>query len=105
MGWIQIMACSGNQRARVFFKQHGWTDEGGMKLEGKYTSRAAEMYKQTLIREVRSLSTPPLNTASTERATPQPPTRLSISTAPSGRLVQRRATFNRRRIPNVQRTE
>ena len=66
------MACSGNQRARVFFKQHGWTDGGGMKLEGKYTSRAAEMYKQTLIREVRSLSTPPLNTASTERNAPAP---------------------------------
>jgi ADP-ribosylation factor GTPase-activating protein 2/3 len=46
------MACSGNQRARVFFKQHGWQDEGGMKLEGKYTSRAAEMYRQTLIKEV-----------------------------------------------------
>ncbi|XP_019058016.1 PREDICTED: probable ADP-ribosylation factor GTPase-activating protein AGD8 isoform X2 [Tarenaya hassleriana] len=44
------MMFGGNNRAQVFFKQHGWTDGG--KIEGKYTSRAAELYKQILAKEV-----------------------------------------------------
>jgi ADP-ribosylation factor GTPase-activating protein 2/3 len=44
------MSYGGNGRARVFFKQHGWTDGG--KIEQKYTSRAAELYKQLLNKEV-----------------------------------------------------
>ncbi|KAK8577701.1 hypothetical protein V6N13_027968 [Hibiscus sabdariffa] len=35
---------------QVFFKQHGWTDEG--KIEAKYTSRAAGLYRQILSKEV-----------------------------------------------------
>lgn len=45
-----MMFFGGNGRARVFFKQHGWTDGG--KIESKYTSRAAELYKQLLAKEV-----------------------------------------------------
>lgn len=44
------MTFGGNNRAQVFFKQHGWTDGG--KIEAKYTSRAAELYKQLLSKEV-----------------------------------------------------
>ena len=44
------MAFGGNSRARTFFKQHGWT-EGG-KIEEKYTSRAADLYRQLLAKEV-----------------------------------------------------
>ncbi|KAK7256155.1 hypothetical protein RIF29_29590 [Crotalaria pallida] len=44
------MSFGGNNRAQVFFKQHGWTDGG--KIEAKYTSRAAELYKQILSKEV-----------------------------------------------------
>lgn len=44
------MSFGGNNRAQVFFKQHGWTDGG--KIEAKYTSRAAELYKQLLSKEV-----------------------------------------------------
>ena len=40
----------GNNRAHVFFKQHGWTDGG--KIEAKYTSRAADLYRQILAKEV-----------------------------------------------------
>lgn len=40
----------GNNRAQVFFKQHGWTDGG--KIEAKYTSRAADLYRQILQKEV-----------------------------------------------------
>lgn len=40
----------GNNRAQVFFKQHGWTDGG--KIEAKYTSRAADLYRQILAKEV-----------------------------------------------------
>ncbi|CAN1356894.1 Probable ADP-ribosylation factor GTPase-activating protein AGD8 [Linum perenne] len=47
---MRIMAFGGNNRAQVFFKQHGWTDGG--KTEAKYTSRAAELYKQILSKEV-----------------------------------------------------
>lgn len=45
-----MMIFGGNNRAHVFFKQHGWTDGG--KIEAKYTSRAAELYRQLLSKEV-----------------------------------------------------
>ena len=45
-----MMSFGGNNRAQVFFKQHGWTDGG--KIEAKYTSRAAELYRQILSKEV-----------------------------------------------------
>ncbi|XP_057478539.1 probable ADP-ribosylation factor GTPase-activating protein AGD8 [Actinidia eriantha] len=47
---LKIMSFGGNNRAQVFFKQHGWTDGG--KIEAKYTSRAAELYRQLLLKEV-----------------------------------------------------
>lgn len=47
---LKMMIYGGNNRAQVFFKQHGWTDGG--KIEAKYTSRAAELYKQILAKEV-----------------------------------------------------
>lgn len=53
---LKMMAFGGNGRARVFFKQHGWTDGG--KIESKYTSRAAELYKQLLAKEVSKSNVP-----------------------------------------------
>lgn len=47
---LKMMAFGGNNRAHVFFKQHGWTDGG--KIEAKYTSRPAELYRQLLSKEV-----------------------------------------------------
>ncbi|KAJ6849938.1 putative ADP-ribosylation factor GTPase-activating protein AGD8 [Iris pallida] len=47
---LKMMTFGGNSRAQVFFKQHGWTDGG--KIEAKYTSRAAELYRQLLSKEV-----------------------------------------------------
>ncbi|KAH6778775.1 ARF-GAP domain 8 [Perilla frutescens var. hirtella] len=47
---LKMMCFGGNNRAQVFFKQHGWTD--GNKIEAKYTSRAAELYRQLLAKEV-----------------------------------------------------
>lgn len=47
---LKNMSFGGNNRAQVFFKQHGWTDGG--KIEAKYTSRAAELYRQLLAKEV-----------------------------------------------------
>ncbi|XP_074588233.1 putative ADP-ribosylation factor GTPase-activating protein AGD8 [Curcuma longa] len=47
---LKTMAFGGNNRAQTFFKQHGWTDDG--KIEAKYTSRAAELYRQLLSKEV-----------------------------------------------------
>lgn len=45
---LQIMAVGGNQRARTFFKQHGWDEIGSDKIEAKYSSRAAQLYKKQL---------------------------------------------------------
>jgi len=56
-GWtpeqLCLMQCGGgNARARAFFAQHGWSStERGMTSQ-KYTSRAAEMYRNQLKREV-----------------------------------------------------
>lgn len=47
---LKTMCFGGNNRAHNFFKQHGWTDGG--KIEAKYTSRAAELYRQILAKEV-----------------------------------------------------
>ncbi|GAB2286628.1 GTPase-activating protein 8 [Dionaea muscipula] len=47
---LKMMCFGGNNRAHIFFKQHGWTDEG--KIEAKYTSRAAELYRELLTKEV-----------------------------------------------------
>ncbi|XP_074270120.1 putative ADP-ribosylation factor GTPase-activating protein AGD8 [Silene latifolia] len=47
---LRTMYFGGNNRAHNFFKQHGWTDGG--KIEAKYTSRAAELYRQILSKEV-----------------------------------------------------
>ncbi|EFH38670.1 hypothetical protein ARALYDRAFT_920754 [Arabidopsis lyrata subsp. lyrata] len=47
---LRAMMFGGNYRAQVFFKQHGWTDNGN--IESKYTSRAADLYRQILAKEV-----------------------------------------------------
>ncbi|CAM8906581.1 unnamed protein product [Rhodiola kirilowii] len=47
---LKTMCFGGNNRAQVFFKQHGWTDGG--RIEAKYNSRAANMYRQLLSKEV-----------------------------------------------------
>ncbi|CAN6302737.1 unnamed protein product [Urochloa humidicola] len=52
---LKMMAFGGNNRAHAFFKQHGWTD--GSKVEAKYTSRAAELYRQILSKEVAKSAT------------------------------------------------
>lgn len=52
---LKMMAFGGNNRAHAFFKQHGWTDGG--KVEAKYTSRAAELYRQILSKEVAKSAT------------------------------------------------
>ncbi|KAM0824977.1 hypothetical protein ACQ4PT_069870 [Festuca glaucescens] len=52
---LKMMVYGGNNRAQAFFKQHGWTDGG--KIEAKYTSRAADLYRQLLRKEVERSST------------------------------------------------
>ncbi|CAA7027802.1 unnamed protein product [Microthlaspi erraticum] len=47
---LRPMMFGGNKRAQVFFKQHGWTDDGA-KVKAKYTSRAADLYRQILAKE------------------------------------------------------
>ncbi|KAI3918496.1 hypothetical protein MKX01_041816 [Papaver californicum] len=47
---LKMISFGGNNRAQAFFKQHGWTDGG--KIEAKYTSRAADLYRQILLKEV-----------------------------------------------------
>lgn len=54
---LKIAAVGGNQRGRTFFKQHGWTELGSDKIEQKYTSRAAQQYKQQLEKDVAKFDT------------------------------------------------
>lgn len=49
---MQTMALGGNNRARAFFKQHGWDEIGSDKIEAKYTSRAAQLYRKQLEKDV-----------------------------------------------------
>eukprot|EP00899_Mesostigma_viride_P025878 jgi/Mesvir1/6475/Mv19549-RA.1 len=52
---LRVMLVGGNQRAQAFFKQHGWSDVGG-KIEAKYTSRGAELYRQQLLKDAAKLA-------------------------------------------------
>lgn len=52
---LALMSVGGNQRARSFFKQHGWDELGSDKIEAKYTSRAAQMYRKQLEKEAQKL--------------------------------------------------
>ncbi len=52
---LRLMAAGGNQRARTFFKQHGWEEVGADKIEAKYTSRAAQLYRRQLERDASRL--------------------------------------------------
>ncbi|CAN0842297.1 Probable ADP-ribosylation factor GTPase-activating protein AGD9, partial [Linum grandiflorum] len=52
---LRILELGGNNRAQAFFKQHGWNDGGKTAssvvtswTRAKYTSRAAELYRQIL---------------------------------------------------------
>ncbi|GBG64880.1 hypothetical protein CBR_g48348 [Chara braunii] len=79
---LKMMALGGNGRARTFFKQHGWTDGG--KIEAKYTSRAAELYKDTLSKEVlksNAVKQTPLQILSSSAPTSSPG--FSLTSAPS----------------------
>ncbi|KAJ1292651.1 hypothetical protein BS78_01G006300 [Paspalum vaginatum] len=71
---LKMMAFGGNNRAHAFFKQHGWTDGG--KVEAKYTSRAAELYRQILSKEV-------AKSATSDSALPSSPVAASEPTKPS----------------------
>lgn len=48
---LATMSVGGNGRARQFFKQHGFSELGQDKIEGKYSSSSAARYRQTLQRE------------------------------------------------------
>jgi len=52
---LRLVAAGGNQRARTFFKQHGWEEVGADKIEAKYTSRAAQLYRRQLERDAARL--------------------------------------------------
>ena len=70
---LRLMSLGGNGRAHVFFKQHGWT-EGG-RIESKYTSRAADLYRQLLGKEVtKSLASVASSVPQKPSAEPQSPT-------------------------------
>lgn len=52
---LRLMAVGGNHRARNFFKQHGWDEIGSDKIEAKYTSRAAQLYRKQLEKDAAKL--------------------------------------------------
>ena len=68
---LKMMSFGGNGRAHLFFKQHGWSDGG--KIESKYTSRAAELYKLLLAKEVaKSAAAAAAPPANVEKPKPKP---------------------------------
>ncbi|WOL19535.1 putative ADP-ribosylation factor GTPase-activating protein AGD8 [Canna indica] len=89
---LKMMTFGGNNRAQVFFKQHGWTDGG--KIEAKYTSRAAELYRQLLTKEVAKSSVEDTGLPSSPVAAAQSPNTLNglpelkISGSPKDNLNQ-----------------
>jgi len=56
---LRAMMLGGNQRAKEFFKQHGWDDTTVQDFEAKYHSRAAKLYHKTLYKEVAAKSDKP----------------------------------------------
>lgn len=52
---LKMMQLGGNGRGRQFFKEHGWTELGSDKIEAKYSSRAAQLYRNLLEKEVNRL--------------------------------------------------
>ncbi|BDA43782.1 probable ADP-ribosylation factor GTPase-activating protein [Coccomyxa sp. Obi] len=56
---LKLMSVGGNGRARQFFKQHGWSELGSDKIEQKYTSRAAQLYRQQLEKDAAKLTAVP----------------------------------------------
>lgn len=72
---LKTMAFSGNNRAHVFFKQHGWTDGG--KIEAKYTSRAAELYRQILTKEVAKSMSEDTSGVNSNTSSPVTPTMVA----------------------------
>lgn len=93
-----MMSFGGNNRAHVFFKQHGWTDGG--KIEAKYTSRASELYRQLLSKEVAKsvaedagLPSSPVASQSTQASNGLPD--VKISEAP------KESSLGRQEVPEV----
>ncbi|KAJ9537055.1 hypothetical protein OSB04_029788 [Centaurea solstitialis] len=84
---LKMMWLGGNNRAQVFFKQHGWNDGG--KIDAKYTSRAAQLYKHLLAKEVAKVSaeanlpSSPTSPKPTEAAIETPSVSLNESTKES----------------------
>ncbi|KAK8360959.1 hypothetical protein V6Z11_A03G006200 [Gossypium hirsutum] len=74
---LKMMIYGGNNRAQVFFKQHGWSDGG--KIEAKYTSRAADLYRQILSKEV-------AKSMAEETGLPSSPVASQSPQAPNGPL-------------------
>jgi hypothetical protein len=55
-----MMENGGNERASQFFKQHGLdSSDATVKIDGKYSSRAAELYREKLRAEVGGVEAPP----------------------------------------------
>ncbi len=47
------MITGGNHKARDFFKQRGWVDEGSDHRKEKYTSKIALQYRMHLEKEMK----------------------------------------------------
>jgi len=60
---FKAMVLGGNQRAREFFKSHGWDDTTVQDFEAKYQSRAAKLYHKTLYKEIAIKSDRPVVTS------------------------------------------
>ena len=56
---LKMMENGGNERGAQFFKQHGLdASDATVKIDGKYNSRAAELYREKLRAEVGGVEQP-----------------------------------------------
>ncbi|KAL8141774.1 hypothetical protein V2J09_014806 [Rumex salicifolius] len=99
---LKTMCFGGNSRAHIFFKQHGWTDGG--KIEAKYTSRASELYRQILAKEVaksaaNDLALPSSPVASQTAQDSNGFSNWSVQEAPKEKVVERKETPELPAIP------
>ena len=73
---ITAMKLGGNERATKFFKEHGWSALQNAKLQDKYTSKAAQLYKQYLAKQVKQElnldSTPTIDSDETHKEAEEP---------------------------------
>ncbi|MCL7040551.1 hypothetical protein MKW94_027648 [Papaver nudicaule] len=96
---LKMMIFGGNNRAQAFFKQHGWTDGG--KIEAKYTSRAADLYRQILSKEVAKSTAEEAGLPSSPVASQSPKFSNMLHDASKATDISKESSCERKETPEI----